>query len=102
MDPAFDNDDEDDSMAANPEPPRVDAGYAAANPHRRTNTNEKHGKWVMQFVPEDPRRPEPRPQAKHCRKCNAEVAILHSVGNSINRTVCGKCQGEFNAGLWQP
>ena len=83
------NDEDDDSMAANPEP-HVTTGYTSRK--RR----EEHGEWVMRFEPRPPTRPEPKPHVKNCKQCKAEVAILHAIGPRIEREYCGKCQGDAN------
>jgi hypothetical protein len=95
-------DDEDDSMAANPEPPRIEAGYGDVRGPRRRERPGEHGRWVIRFVPEDPRRPEPPPAAKVCEICKAEVTILHSLHPDFRRKVCGECQGRANRDRMQP
>lgn len=72
-------DDEDDSLAANPEPPR-----------RRKH--EPHGIWVPVFRETPPTAPH-ETGPKVCRGCQKQTPILHSIAPDIRREFCGECQG---------
>lgn len=84
------SDEEDDSMAANPEPPRVETGYAARK--RR----EQYGEWVMRWEPRAPEPPQPKPTEMFCKQCKEKTSTLHSIHPEIRRLWCGKCQGQAN------
>lgn len=79
------SDDEDDSMQANPEPPR---------PSSRKPRGDRAGRWVVEF--REGTDPVPAIPAKTCRDCGAATSILHTLGEGLHRVVCGSCQGKFN------
>lgn len=95
------SDDEDDLMAANPEPPRIEAAYGDCRGHRKPKRDER-GRWVMQWVVDEPLPPGPAPGVKICASCKAEVTILHPLAPDFRRTVCGTCQGVANRDRMQP
>lgn len=87
-------DDDDDSMAANPEP-RVDAGYGdVRGPRRRSEKTE--GRWVVQYVEGPPEQAPVAGALKEFAHCQAKVGILHAFGTHLARTICGECQGVHN------
>lgn len=109
-------DDEDDSMAANPEPdldevtrarmkrilttpaenPHSAAGYVDTTaPRSRKPKGEKAGRWEIVFV-EGKQADEVSVPVKHCRDCREPAAILHSVHPEIRREYCGACAGKIN------
>lgn len=86
-----DGDDEDDSMAANPEAPHSSAGYVDTLAERRRA--KAGGQWVPVFRP-GAERPATMPTVKHCRGCKGPTPILHSISPGIVREYCGACQGK--------
>lgn len=87
-------DDEDDTMAANPEPPRIATGYADTTaPRSRKPRGERAGRWEVVFVDGKDAGEAPVIGGKQCRGCPAVVAILHSIAPGIRREYCGECQG---------
>ena len=87
---------EDDSMAANPEPARVDLGYREASAPRSFKPPPGAGHWGIVWIPGADRSAPLSTGAKKCAECPAEVAILHAVGDDPRRKVCGDCQGRRN------
>lgn len=81
-------DDEDDSMAANPEAPRIAQGYQTTTEPRR---KDKPGYWDVVWRDAKPAN-DARP-VKQCRGCKEPTAILHSIAPEIRREYCGTCQG---------
>ena len=84
-------DDEDVSMAANPEP-----DFTAPR-HRVPPRGSKSGHWGVAWIEGVDASPLEH-GSKKCRDCNEPTAILHAVGNDNRRTHCGKCQGKWNRG----
>jgi hypothetical protein len=78
--------DEDDSMAANPEPVR-------------RSKRDADGQWIPVFRDTPKTAPVVTASAKVCRDCRATVAILHSIAPGIVREFCGECQGRANRRL---
>lgn len=81
--------DDDDSMAANPEP--IDIGQR----RRKATGVDGHFKviWVDGKNPNQPAAP-----AKVCRECHQPASVLHQDprANRVDREVCGACQGRIN------
>lgn len=96
----FDGDDEDDSMAANPEP----AMHVTTEPRRRKPpAGEGVGRWEIVWrdgVQVDDVTAQRERAAKLCRMCGDPdpSGVLHSVGDDIRRNVCAPCAGVYNLG----
>ena len=89
----------DDSLAANPEPPRADLGYEATNSPRGRAAPARLRYWAI--VERDGVAPSDAAgsvggEAKHCRTCGEVAAILHAIGSDPRRLYCGRCQGDAN------
>lgn len=113
-----DDDDIDDTMAANPENPerwmpigngesvRVDASGDLAvrsEPRRRKPTSDAVGRWEIVWregVAPDELTERRERTANRCRMCGDPdpSGVLHPCGDDIRRNVCGPCQGVYNMG----
>lgn len=83
-------DDEDDSLAANQEPPDLDQ-------RRRGRGDKGDGYWRPEWVAGRP--PAAVKSLKTCRECRADdVQVLHQDPRTTHpeRVICGVCQGRLN------
>ncbi len=99
-------DDEDDSLAANPEDARGDLGYDATTaPRSARRPTGKDTRWTFVEVAGKPRDGESGPigGALECapapKGCGQPTPVLHADPRTQHpqRVICGKCQGERNA-----
>ena len=110
--------DEDDSMAANPEPiddmsrarlkrafptpaatapesPHAAAGYAdTLAPRSKKPKGDKAGRWEIVF--REGKEPTEAVAEKRCQTCGEPPfgGVLHSIAPDIRRLHCGTCQGK--------
>lgn len=94
-------DDEDDSLAANPESPRGDLGYGVTTEPRqarRPSGGEKHWKFVEADGPAREAGPVGGPNvcAERPRGCGQPAPVLHADPRSSHpqRVLCSRCCGD--------
>jgi len=82
--------DDDDSLAANQEPPDLDQ-------RRRGRGDKGEGYWRPEWVPGRPPAAVVATAPRLCRRCHERPAHHQDPdGTSAERTVCGECQGRAN------
>ena len=82
--------DDDDSLAANQEPPDLDQ-------RRRGRGDKGEGYWRLEWVQGWPPI-APAAASKLCRECRESATVLHQDPRTTHpeRVICGGCQGRAN------